>query len=742
MLNPLMRSFAALLLTGLLLVCGRVVAGDGQDQTAAVFAADADQLARQPVTLLEDAAVFQQDFDAIKARGRLRIIVPANLGGGRYLPRNGSPVTQQQDIVEAFARYHGLTPELVIARSFADMIPALEAGKGDLIVANLTVTEQRRDKIAFSVPLAHVREKVLVRRDDDSINSVADLNGKKVMVSPDSTFWDALSWLKKNKYKDIKLMPRPRGLVDEDELDLLAGGDIDATIRDSNIAEMYAGYRDDFRVAVNFSSQRDIAWGVRKNAPQLLNQLNLYLQLEHMLEDSNEVHFDDLDGIRKRKVLRVLLRNNAASYFLYKGELMGFEFEMARAFADHHGLRLDVLVPPSHLEMLQWLKQGRADLAIGFLEPTARRKAMGVVFSQPYHEAHRHVVVHKDDELVGLDDLARRQISVRLTSAYWDSLLELIERGHSINLRPADESLETEQLIRMVGRGELDATLADGQILDIELARSTNVRSAFTIGAKRSHAVALRRDSPRLLEAVNAFIRQSVNGELYNVLYRKYFTSRKSIRELARGRVDAEDGRQLSPWDPIIRRYAREYGFDWRLITAQMYQESRFDPDAQSFAGARGLMQLMPRTARSIGIDDLDDPESNIEGGVKYMDWLRDRFDDTLPVSTRLWMTLASYNAGHGHVRDARRLAEQKGWDPNRWFEHTEKAMLLLARKEYASKARYGYVDGDEPVRYVRQIRDRFEAYVKLEGEAAAGSLPSPADSVPMVGYILSAAEH
>jgi membrane-bound lytic murein transglycosylase F len=701
----------------LFMLCGLMLALACFAVMAQVRAAGDAAEAQGPASPLADSAPFQEDWDAIKQSGRLRIIVPANLGGGRYLPRRGSPVSQQQEVAEAFARFHGLEPELIIAESFADMIPAMLAGKGDLIVANLTVTDARRKQIGFSVPLAHVREKVLVRRDDDSITQVADLNGKTVMVSPSSTFWDSLNWLKQNKYKDIRLLTRPKGLVDEDELDLLARGEIDATIRDSNIVDMYAAYRDDFKVAVNFSSQRDIAWGVRKNAPQLLNALNQYLQLEHSIKDVNEVHFDDFDGIKKRKVLRVLLRNNASSYFLYKGELMGFEYEMARNFAAHHGLRLEVVVPPSHMEMLQWLKQGRADLAIGFLQPTARRKAMGVEFSEPYHEAHQHVVVREEDTLDNLDELAGRTISVRLTSAYWDSLVELIRQGHTLDLQPADEDLETEQLIRMVARGELDVTLADGQILDIELAKSTGVRSAFTVGDKQPHAVALRRNNPLLKKALNAFIKQSVRGELYNVLYSKYFTSRKSIRKLAKGRVDSADARQLSPWDPITRKYAGQYGFDWRLITAQMYQESRFDPNAKSFAGAQGLMQLMPRTAKSIGIKNLKDPESNIKGGIKYMDWLRDRFDDGLPVSTRLWLTLASYNAGHGHVRDAQRLAEQKGWDSSRWFDHTEKAMLLLARKEYANKARFGYVDGEEPVRYVREIRDRFEAYVKLKDD-------------------------
>ena len=205
----------------------------------------------------------------------------------------------------------------------------------------------------------------------------------------------------------------------------------------------------------------------------------------------------------------------------------------------------------------------------------------------------------------------------------------------------------------------------------------------------------------------------------YNILYDKYFKNRKSINRLAKGRIENLDKNSLSPWDKTTRKYAEKYGFDWRLITAQMYQESRFNPKAKSFAGAQGLMQLMPRTAKSVGVKDLKNPESNIHGGIKYMDWLRDRFDDELPVSVKLWFTLAAYNAGHGHVQDAQRLARQKGWDDRRWFDHTEKAMLLLSKKTYSSKARYGYVDGEEPVKYVREIRDRFEAYVNLKLDSA-----------------------
>ena len=163
-----------------------------------------------------------------------------------------------------------------------------------------------------------------------------------------------------------------------------------------------------------------------------------------------------------------------------------------------------------------------------------------------------------------------------------------------------------------------------------------------------------------------------------------------------------------------MKKYAREYGFDWRLLVAQMYQESRFNPKAKSWVGARGLMQVMPRTAKELGFKNLQDPDTGIHAGVKYLKWVRERFEPELDVRDRMWFTLAAYNAGQGHVKDARRLARRKGWNPNRWFDNVEKAMLLLSKRKYARRARHGYVRGREPVNYVRDIRNRFIAYQRL----------------------------
>jgi membrane-bound lytic murein transglycosylase F len=665
---------------------------------------DSERAAAEP-------ARFVGDLDELRRRGVLRILVPANAGSMVYLPRAGWPVAVQHQAAEAFARANGLRPRLVPVERFGDLIPALRKGHGDVIAANLTVTAQRRERIAFSVPLTTVRQQVLVASTEAGIDGPGDLVGRRVMVMPGSSFWDAMQRLQQ-EHPGIEIVPRPEGLSDEAALDRVAAGDVDATVRDSNIVDMYLGYRDDIAVAFSLPGTDDIAWGLRRDAPDLRAALNRFLHLEWIADADLLADDGGWEGIRQRRSLRVLLRNNAASYFLHRGELLGFEYEMALAFAEAHKLRLEVVVPRRGESLVDALLAGRADLAAGFLEPDDAARGRGVAFSRPYHFAARHLVVNRDDELASLDELAGRTVTVRRSSPYWQELVDLQHSGVRLHIDIAPEDVETEELIAQVARGALGATVADGHLLDIELARGLAVRSGLVLSEERPHAVAVRAGDDQLLAELDDFIKQQYRGLVYNMLRRKYFSNPSHVRA-DKADATAVDG-ALSPYDGLVRRYAERYGFDWRLVMAQIYQESRFDPDARSFAGAVGLMQVMPRTARFMGFERVDDVELSIHAGLKYLDWVRNRFEPELNFNDRLWFTLAAYNAGHGHVADARRLARRKGWDPDRWFGNVERAMLLLARDEYASQARHGYVRGQEPVSYVRDIRERYRAYVGM----------------------------
>jgi membrane-bound lytic murein transglycosylase F len=283
------------------------------------------------------------------------------------------------------------------------------------------------------------------------------------------------------------------------------------------------------------------------------------------------------------------------------------------------------------------------------------------------------------------------------------------DAGIPIILQAAPEHLETEELVALVAHNIYPLTVADSHILDIELTWRDDVKAAFPIGDPVPLSWAVRDSNPDLLAAVNAFLDKEYRGLTYNVLRGKYFENPKKIRQHVKYR--SKDG-ALSPYDDLVKRYSEEYGFDWRLIVALVNQESGFDPRARSFAGAVGLLQVLPRTGRDMGVTNLLDPESNIRAGLSYLSWVRERFDEDLPVRDRMWFTLAAYNVGAGHVRDARRVATEIGLNPDRWFDNVERAMLLLSRPEYARRAQHGYCRGREPVEYVREIQSRYEAYL------------------------------
>jgi len=422
--------------------------------------------------------------------------------------------------------------------------------------------------------------------------------------------------------------------------------------------------------------------------------------------------------IKKRKTLRVITRNNAASYFLWRGELLGFEYELVKAFTKQHKLRLEIINAPSHEAQIPMLLEGKGDIIASFLTVTDKRKDQGVVFSKAHHKASEIIVTRaNDNSIITADDLAGRSIYVRKSSAYWETLQKLKDTGLSFKLLAAPENMETEEILAQVASGEYDLTLADNHLLDIELTWRDDIQAALVLGEVRDNAWAMRNNNPLLISAVNKFIKKQYRSLFYNITYQKYFKNAHKIKKYRDHRIDLNPDGTLSPYDTLVKKYARKFNFDWRLIIAQMYQESRFNPKAKSWVGAQGLMQVMPRTAKEMGISNLSQPDSGIKAGVQYLDWVRDRFEAELSVKDRMWFTLAAYNAGQGHVKDARRLARQQGLNPDKWFDHVEKAMLLLSKKKFYRKARHGYVRGREPVNYVRDIRSRYQAYIRLASD-------------------------
>jgi membrane-bound lytic murein transglycosylase F len=430
----------------------------------------------------------------------------------------------------------------------------------------------------------------------------------------------------------------------------------------------------------------------------------------------------------------MLTRNNAVSYFLYKGTQQGFDYEWIRLFAKENGLRLDVVVPPDAKDLLPWLDAGRGDVVAAEMTVTPERQA-AAWFSPPYGFVDE-VIVQKAGAppITALAQLKGKTLHVRASSSYRRTLDGLQAQYGPFTIVDAPEDVETETLIGQVASGEIPMTVADSTIASVELSWRNDIQTSLSLSSGSEIALAARKDAPKLQAALAAFVSKNVSkgadGRVkgstdYNILKRTYFDAKRKAIE---AQQDFKETGKISKYDALIRKHATDYGIDWRLMAAQAYQESRFDPQAKSWVGALGLFQVMPKTGAEMGFYRLEDPDEGIQAGVRYMAQLIDSFDKDIAFKHRVRFALASYNAGRGHVEDARRLAQQMGLNPNKWFKNTEVAMLRLQDHAVAKKMRHGYCRGEEPVKYVSEIQSRYDNYVTIVPDPGLDRIAVKAD--------------
>ena len=649
------------------------------------------------------------------APGRtLTVIVPSRKAGIHHIGAGGSPDSSRfyRDLVRRFAEQHFLDIDWLEVDRWDDLVPALVAGRGDFIAADMTVTEQRKEKVAFTVPAHRTREHIVVRK-GDRVESLSDLAGREIAVRERSSFLHAVQEARRT-HPDIEIRLVSENMSPEQLLARVADARLDVAAVDVASSTQLDIEWPTLRFLARPLMSDVVAWAVNPYAPRLLEELNRFLAIEHFATLANGERYGDLPEMRRYGVLRVITRNNAATFFLWRGEQMGFEFEILREFASRHDLHVEVIIAPQHASLFEMLERGAGDIAAASLPVDMPPRTPDVVMTRPFNYVYDHLVTrHDDDSILGFEDLNGRTVTVRRSSTHWRTLERFRDSGLKVDIAPAPEDAETETLIAAVGEGRIDLTVAASHVLDIELGHRSDVRKAFTLRGPVALGWGVRRDNSELLAALNEFIEKEYRELFFNVVYQKYFENPVRMRRHREDRVDHAQAGGLSPWDALVQREAAAHGFDWPLIVAQMYQESRFNPKARSRAGAVGLMQMLRRTAREFGVRDLRDPEQSIRAGVAYLSWLRSRFEPDLTVKDRMWFALAAYNAGYGHVADARRLASELGLDSNRWFDNVEEAMLLLSKRAYHRNTVYGYVRGREPVDYVREIRERYRSYLQ-----------------------------
>ena len=646
--------------------------------------------AERTETDTEESTLSTADWPGIEKRGTIRLTRRA-WTGFETLPSQGLPTERYQRLAVRFAERHGLSAEWVEVPDVDGLFRALEDGRADIAVWNLTVTDSRRERVAFSLPLTRSREWVVGVTETGSFG-----------VAPDTAYVELLD----EHYPDAPRVPVPTDTDPMGFQELIEAGTIDATIMDEALARTVVASSPGIDKLRELPDLQDHAWALRPGNPRLKEMVDAYLLETHTVEERAD-EFRDWDAIVAAGRLRMLTVNQPTTYYLWRGEQLGYEFELVRSFAAAHGLELEVEVAPDIGDLFDRLAAGGGDLIAASLVRTDERESMGMRFTRPYLLI-RETFVTAGEPVTALADLAGRRVTVHPLTSYAATLSGL---GRDLGFELEHRDAPTTVILDAILSGDADVTLVDSHRVELEATFEPRLSLGLALEPEKGLRWAVRESSGELAARLDAFIERNYRGYDFNVLRNKYF---RNLRRMASQDEDRVVGDVLSPYDDIVKRWAGEYGLDWRLIVAQMYQESGFDPDRVSFAGAEGLLQVLPRTAREMGFDpeELTDPETGIRAGVAYLAWTRERFP-ALPVGEQLWFALGAYNAGVGHVRDGRRLAPELGLDSSLWFDNVEEAMLKLAEPEYASQATYGYVRGSEVFRYVREIRDRHGAYVE-----------------------------
>jgi membrane-bound lytic murein transglycosylase F len=626
------------------------------------------------------------------------------------LPRTGSTSIYHRQLLTLFAQEHDLQVKWITVSNLKDMLNQLEQFKADIIPRHLTITKKRSKRFNFTYPILRDKE-VLI----GPLTAKPPTNEEKISVTLPlgSAYLESIE--KEFPHWTISILDEY--LNSEQLADELIKGTFDFSVIDGFAFDTLNQYRDDIKVLLTMPSGIDLAWMVNLNNHTLIHKLNSFISEHHVLQIAEPNRKFDFKTIQKKKLpLRVITRNSPETYFLWRGELLGFEYELMRRYASLNNLKLEMVVADSYDEMLTMLKEGRGDMIAAGLSRTENRldkiKQQKMQSSIRYNRVSELLVAHKESpQINSLTDLKDRVITVRRSSSFWQTAEKLAEE-YKVTLVAANELLATELLIAQVADKAIDLTIADSNLVAIEQNFRDEIITPLKLKDSVPYAYVTRNNNPELLKSLNGFIRQHYRKTFYNVVKNKYFKNSTNQKKLRESRLQI--GSDLSPYDDIIKENVTEYHFDWRLIVSQMYQESRFDPLAHNLTGAKGLMQMLPRTAEELGVTNLTEPEQAISSGIRYLNWTRDRFSKDLPVQEQIFFSLASYNAGFGHVKDAQRLARQLGLRDDKWFNHVEKAMLLLQQKEYYKKARFGYVRGTEPVNYVRDIHQRYLSYIRI----------------------------
>jgi membrane-bound lytic murein transglycosylase MltF len=420
----------------------------------------------------------------------------------------------------------------------------------------------------------------------------------------------------------------------------------------------------------------------------------------------------DLDGMIKRRVIRVATTYNKTNYFIDRGVQRGAVYEAFKLFEDElnarlktRTLRVDVaFIPVSRDELLSAVVEGRADIAAAALTVTPEREKL-VDFAPATYSGIDEIVVTGPGAppITTIGDLAGQDVFVRRSSSYYDSLVavnaQLTARGlKPIVIKLAPEELETEDVLEMVNAGLVKITVADNHLARFwkQLLPKIVLQEGVAVRTGGHVAPALRKNSPQLMAALADWIKRHGQKTMFgNLMLQRYLKNTK----LAKSATSPAEMERFNKIVTFFRKYGEQYQLDYLLMVAQGFQESGLDQNVKSPVGAIGVMQVMPTTGSELKVGDIARVDNNIHAGVKYIRFMIDQYFKNEPMDrlNKGLFAFAAYNAGPGRVAQLRREAAKRGLDPNVWFNNVER----IASERI----------GRETVTYVSNIYKYYIAY-------------------------------
>ena len=419
----------------------------------------------------------------------------------------------------------------------------------------------------------------------------------------------------------------------------------------------------------------------------------------------------DKEGIISRGSLRVAVDNNSSSFYIYRGRRMGYEYELLLDLGKELGVEIEFVVASGFDEAFGKLEDGRVDLIAMNVQQNEERESF-VTFTESLG-AMSTVLVGRE-KLTSWDSLGSDTVYVRKGAVY-KSQLELLKDSLHLDFSILEVQDHEEILLDRVYDQEVRWTVAEKNVAQTNATYYDELQLGLEVSKEEPVTWAMRSSSPELLQAVNNWLVEKKEVFIPRT-HARYFLDSKNQYARSTSTFSSLGGDRISVYDEIIQENAQTLGWDWRLLAALVYKESRFDTTALSYAGAQGLLQLMPVTVERFGVTNPNDPEESLKGGVKYLQYLDKFWMERVPeTNERIKFILASYTIGQGHVEDAWRLTLKYRKNTQSWQEVSNFLGLKSDPKYYRDAVvKSGYAKGHIAVKYVRDVLALFQSYKAL----------------------------